>query len=98
MNLEGALDLEPLERGSEEWYRVLGANLPKVKVTDETRRVSSLMALRGYRSGFRVAEGRYMTDEEHEALRRKVLATSMESKSFCDKYLPIFTRIVRYLF
>ena len=92
MSLERALDLEPLESGSDRWWAVLGAKLSGLKDGDIVvfPRNSGNLTDSEYTS-------RCKTRAECEAYIKRVLATPMKSESFCDKYLPTFKRVVRYI-
>ena len=75
-SLEEKTKLSPLVPGTEEWNRILNADLPNYKVTEETRKTAKRNALR-YRSSVRLAMGNIYTDEEFEAYREKVLSTPL---------------------
>lgn len=65
--------LEKLIPGSDAWRRVMDADLPPVRITEKTRQTTKDNALR-FRGNVRLSTGRFKTDDEYEAWRRKVLA------------------------
>lgn len=65
-----------LKPGSPEYNALLDAPLPKVAVNEATRELTKEYAHK-FRGSVRVATGRFMTEDEHEAYRQRVLATPL---------------------
>ena len=81
-------DLEGKVVLSEEGCRIFGAKLHRIKITDKTRETCKLDGCYGKRASL-VAHARSAAKREYDMVR---------PRTFCEEYLPTFTKLFRYVF